>query len=81
MSLCRTCRHSLNFERHTGEEFFYCCVERTIPVPHDIIRCSDFADRTQAEVWGLEKIAWMLRTDKGGRATGFSPPKKRGEEN
>ena len=75
MSLCPRCRNSLNFTRATGETRFFCQADGdTRPVPGDIVRCSDFEDRALQTKYDFEEIAWMLKTDKSGRVTGFAPP-------
>lgn len=43
-------------------------------VPLDIVKCSDYEDRRRVSRYEMEKVAWSIDHDKGGRIIGFKPP-------
>lgn len=76
-TLCARCENGLVYERASGDTRAFCnTLMHPVVVPLDIVRCTDFRDRSQPSEHELEKIAWELKHDRGGRVTGFVPPKK-----
>jgi hypothetical protein len=43
-------------------------------VYRSVVQCNEFEDRNTASKHDMEKIAWVVRTDKSGKAIGFTPP-------
>lgn len=76
--LCQTCRNVLRVERPYGEVLMWCQTHHamSMPMPPDVMRCSDYSDARTPSEWEMEKVAWTLNTDKSGRILGFSAPKK-----
>ena len=76
--LCGTCRHGVVLERSTGASAAYCDAMSAdaLRVPSDVTRCSRYDDRRLPSEWEMQKIAWTLKHDKGGRVIGFAPPEK-----
>lgn len=76
--LCGKCRESLVFEQIDGTVTYLCNSRSSVPlvITKPVIKCNDFDDRNHASRYELEKIAWVVRTDKSGKAIGFKPPDK-----
>lgn len=76
--ICLRCENGLVYERAQGERQAFCGAIGTdiLPVPLDIVQCTEYRDRHQLSRFELEKVAWTIRTDRSGQAIGFEPPKK-----
>lgn len=78
--LCNSCQYGHHFVRANGVTTTRCTVDAdTILVPGDIVTCSKYHHAGQPDQWDLEKIAWVLRTDRTGKPVGFERPKKKDE--
>jgi hypothetical protein len=74
--LCSGCRHSHIIETVKGVTVF-CMIHYSpaIQIKAPILRCNEFEDKSQPTVQNLEKIAWVLCTDKS-KKIGFKPWKE-----
>lgn len=74
--LCGTCREGVVTEHADGTVVTICNVLYNTPrrVQSPVLRCSDYDLRGRLNQHDLEKIAWVIRTDKSGKTIGFAPP-------
>jgi hypothetical protein len=78
-SLCATCRDSQIVDFADGKSVVHCHTRgamKPIAIRGPVVRCNDYDDRRLAAKWDMEKIAWIVTTDKSGKTIGFAPPKK-----
>lgn len=76
-TLCGRCHNGQVMKRDGGEIVVHCTELYNNPrMPPDISSCTSFEDRAHPQKWEMEKIAWAISHDKGGRFIGFKPPKK-----
>lgn len=76
-SLCGTCREALVIEFADHSEVR--CHSRgsdALLIRGPVLRCNDYDNKTRPSKWDMEKIAWVITTDKSGKAIGFTPPRK-----
>ena len=75
--LCIRCMYGHTMTFNNGAERSYCTMFHppklmTLPVE----RCSEFLDNNATSKHDMEKIAWVVKTDKHGETIGFKPPEK-----
>lgn len=73
-SLCRSCTNGGVRVDQRGE-VTYCSAFRCQP-RGSVTECSAYYNRSLPDLNDFRRIAWTLRTEKGGRAIGFAPPEK-----
>jgi hypothetical protein len=64
--LCETCRHSTVIRGARRNDLIVECGRlfgHNQRVWFPVVSCSDYADRREASVGDMEKIAWILRSD------------------
>lgn len=77
--LCATCREALIIEHDNGDIETRCHAwgaAEMIRIRRPVVRCSDYDAKFAQPRYELEKIAWVIRTDKSGKTIGFAPPSK-----
>ena len=70
--LCARCKSSHIINNEGQGEVVYCResgYEKRLPFA--VFRCNTYVPRTHVSVWDMEKIAWILTTDKKGKEVGF----------
>jgi hypothetical protein len=76
VSLCDGCRHVFWFERANGTRTYHCRLTADLrAIPGDVVACSSFDPKDQADLWDLKEIAWRMTPGPNGRIKGFQPPK------
>ena len=77
-TLCSSCREAMIVDYADGRREVFCHSRGTEPmrVRRPVVRCNDFDDRRTPAKWEMDKIAWVVTTDKSGKAIGFAPPPK-----
>lgn len=82
--LCTSCAHSLVSEDDRGDIYIYCSLYgfggEALRIERKIVRCSSYNERNKVSIHQMEKIAWILRTEKGGKQIGFKPYSKLSSE-
>jgi hypothetical protein len=69
--LCDSC-HSGTITRgpmHSQERVFCSTMRRNVTIK--VIECTDYRDKSKPSLYHLEKIAWVLQTDRKRQAIGF----------
>jgi hypothetical protein len=76
-TLCERCNHGTVFQRRANARIHAHCDQLggRAEVPTDISQCTAFEDKSLPRIYQLERIAWDIKHDKGGRMIGFKPPK------
>jgi hypothetical protein len=76
-SLCQSCTYAHITQGYAeSQRKVMCTYSRAHPQPigFDVKDCTAYVHRNQANLWDMEKIAWILLTKKAGRSTGFVTP-------
>lgn len=69
--LCRTCRFCQRMKGQSeGQEIVYCQYLGK-PMPFEAMECGMYEDKRQPSLNEMKRVAWVLRTEKFGRAIGF----------
>lgn len=72
-NLCLSCRRSTWRKDRSGHTYIQChAFERK--VDSVTVECSEYDDKGRPALWDMEKIAWVLMSDKKG-PIGFRPIK------
>jgi len=82
-SLCSTCRNCIRMVgMNTGREKVYCDSLPAIHMPlrEPMVECSLYDDMRRPEMYQMEQMAWIVRTDKKTHKIGFSSPEDRKKE-
>lgn len=79
IGLCATCREAQVFEQD-HDLTIICNSRRAFRVLRKVTYCTDYDDRGTPYKHDMERIAWMVTTDKSGMAIGFKPPVRRKDE-
>lgn len=77
--LCASCAEGQIVEFANGATETYCHelgVHQPFRILRPVSRCSHFLHMASPTKYEMEKIAWELKTDRGGKVLGFAPPKK-----
>lgn len=78
-SLCRSCSHSHIRVDRQGEQIS-CEATGSFGALHvvrsDVRDCNHYYNKALPSLYDMEQTAWTLRTEKGGKQIGFTPPKK-----
>lgn len=45
-----------------------------------VVRCNDYDDRRTPSEYEMQKIAWVVTTDRSGQTIGFKPPQKKADD-
>jgi len=53
-----------------SEEYVYCSLVEK-PIAIRVTECNRYANRTQAPLWAMQEIAWVLQTDAKREKIGF----------
>jgi len=84
-SLCEVCRNSHIIVGDAASEKVTFCLahfDKPVVVPFKrVVECSDFADKTTPRLSDMEKIAFVLATDKRGKPIGFVTSQKFRQDN
>lgn len=80
--LCATCREAQVIETDNHEIVTLCHAWGGEPprIERTVVRCTDYDVRGAMNKHELEKIAWVVRTDKTGKSIGFTPPVKKNDD-
>jgi hypothetical protein len=72
-SLCKTCRAAQVIRGLADSSESVLCRVGSVParIGMPIIECSLYDDKRQPSRWDMEQIAWVLVTNKAGKAIGF----------
>lgn len=71
--LCTTCTMSHIFTDATGDTTRVCtCDQMLWRMPKKIVKCNSYNEEKAVHIEEMKQIAWVLRTDKGGKSIGFS---------
>jgi hypothetical protein len=78
VGLCGTCREAQVTEFSNGRREVRCHSRGTRPilVTSPVVKCNDFDDKASPSQWEMQKIAWVVATDRSGNAIGFKAPPK-----
>lgn len=80
VGLCATCRESQIIEDDTGATITLCHYyghSGLLRIQRPVVRCNQYDRKGRLNSHEMEKIAWVVRTDKSGKTIGFeAPPKK-----
>ena len=73
LDVCRSCANLFRRVDDRGERRF-CTQQWDHPelLRSPVSECSEFEEKYSTSLNDLRKIAWILRTDKGGKSIGFS---------
>ena len=78
--LCSSCNHSHIMEDEQGNVTIQCSYygfgRESIVINKKIIKCNNHEERHRTPLHQLERIAWVLRTDRFGKQIGFKPYSK-----
>jgi hypothetical protein len=77
--LCNKCRYAHVHVYEDGGAVVTCSeANGTLGyrISRPVSECSDFENKNDASKWDMEKIAWVVTTDKSGTSIGFKPPEK-----
>lgn len=78
-SLCTSCDHSWIRTDGKGEHrFCKATYEHIVPVYGKVTQCNFYDDKRVVKDYAMEKIAWMVNSDRHGKILGFTPPVKEG---
>ena len=74
-TLCATCGNGLVI-KGPGSRMVVRCNRgfRIETIGFPVVECNRYRREGEMSLGELEEIAWMVRTDKGGKVTGFTPP-------
>src|SRR5215470_73763 len=72
-SLCDSCVYARIIRGYAESERIAICDRLFEPmrIPFKVSECSDYSDKRLPAVEDMEKIAWMMVTNKPGRPVGF----------
>ena len=74
--LCDSCSNGVVLRGPAdSEEFVYCSLVEK-PISIRVTECSRYADRSQAPLWVMQEIAWVLHTDAKREKMGFLSAKE-----
>lgn len=77
MGLCGSCREGTTRQHDNGDVVTMCDAGmNTQRVHRPVVRCTDYDEKGSVSKWDMEKIAWIVTTDKSGKTIGFQPPPK-----
>lgn len=79
-SLCRSCENGMRVTDARGERIFCDNLPRGFLPRGHVTECSAYYNATLPSLSAMKETAWTLRTEKGGKAIGFAPPKVKREE-
>lgn len=69
--LCDSCSNGVVLRGAAdSEEYVYCSLVEK-PIAIRVTECNRYADRTQAPLWAMQEIAWVLHTDAKHEKIGF----------
>jgi hypothetical protein len=78
--LCTDCANVLIREMSNGAVFVQCTYDHPPSrITEPVVRCTVYRSHNQPDRYDLEKIAWLVNTDKKSGKVGFEPPKKEEE--
>lgn len=77
--LCMTCDYGKVVAYDNGGTEIHCGLYRSIRVERPVVSCTGYYGKDAVSKGDMEKIAWILRTDRSGQALGFAPPIKKDE--
>ena len=76
MGLCGNCENATVIRYKDGTAMVFCSwVHPPMRMTKPVESCTDYREHNTLDRHELEKVAWTLRTEKGGRVIGFEPPK------
>lgn len=80
--LCVTCRtsHIMEFANGTSATFCFQFGSPGLRITNPVIRCNEYDARGRMNSHEMEKIAWVVKTDRSGLAAGFRPPTKKDDD-
>ena len=72
--LCKTCTFSTcaTFDDNTRAVY---CSQLDTRLSKRVSECNRYKKKGEPTVWDMKEIAWVLRTEKSGRAIGFARPR------
>lgn len=76
IGLCKDCREAHITRDDMGEEEIICQIIFHAPqrITRPIMWCNDHNSNSMNR-YDMEKVAWVVSTDKSGQVVGFAPPK------
>jgi hypothetical protein len=76
--LCRTCEHGLIMKGASGDQEKVLCNygAEIIDVGFHVIECTGYRNKAVPSLYDMEKIAWVLVTDKKATKVGFVSAKE-----
>ena len=81
--LCRTCSNCVRIQgKAVSETLLYCKAAdelRSIPLPFEAYECTKYRDKRKPNLYSLEKVAWILRSDNRTKTVGFVSPAQKEE--
>jgi len=75
--LCHTCREGFIVELNNNEQIIKCQYSY-VNLTRPVIKCSEYDPKNLPSRRDMEKIAWVITTDKR-RKIGFRPPKRKAD--
>lgn len=77
LGLCGSCSRAQVMKDGRGRVSVACqYADRPVAVKEPISECSKYYKMNQTSLHEFESIAWIIRTDRKGKAMGFEPPVK-----
>lgn len=77
VSLCQTCEHSTAWTDARGEHVSCSMMHKEMQPQGRVTECSSYYNKGLPSLHDMRASAWTLRTEKGGKNIGFTPPKPR----
>ena len=78
-NLCESCLSGLCMTNSKNRRHIY-CQSFGAHMMESVIECSGYQNKAKPELYQLERIAWVLQTDKNRGPLGFAPPSQRDKE-
>jgi hypothetical protein len=75
--LCPTCESACIWHDEKGEQRRCSAMHHTFQPAGRVTVCSNYSDIRIPSLQAMKSVAWTLRTEKGGKQIGFTPPVKR----
>ena len=75
-SLCKSCSHAMSWVDHKGEHTECSRMDLGTNPKGKVFECSAYYNSSLSSITDMNQIAWTLRTEKGGKMIGFTPPVK-----
>jgi hypothetical protein len=73
--LCKSCKYSHIMEDDQGNIMMLCkaALDSALQLKNKVVKCNCYKRKEAVPLYQLERVAWILRTDKFGKRIGFKP--------